>query len=125
MIKYDGPGWRLASDFSKPYYSYLIGDDHWAVEVSKQEWEVLVQAVIELIEQHKKVKNQLMPEEKISLEFEKPPWWALLDGDKNSWSLKLILNGESQNTRSAELYWPIPKAQLITSAMRTMWDSNQ
>ena len=125
MIQYEGPGWRLASDSSKTNYSYLIGGDNWAVEVSKEEWNILIPMVIELIDQHTKLKNQLMPEEKVSLEMEHYPWWALLDGDKNLWSLKLILNGNQQKTRSVELYWPVPNAQFITSAMRLMWDSNQ
>ena len=71
------------------------------------------------------MKNQLLPEEKISLEIDRHPCWAFLEGDKDVWSLKVIIYGDAEKTRGVELYWPIPSAQLITSALRTMWDSNQ
>ena len=66
-----------------------------------------------------------MPEESFSIELEKKPWWVCIDGKNETWSLKLILIGESQDGRSMEMYWPEPIGPVVTSSMRTMWDSYQ
>ena len=63
-----------------------------------------------------------MPEEKLCLEMERLPWWACIDGDSQAWSLQLILQGDANNFRSVEAFWPVPAAQEITTAMRKMWD---
>ncbi|ABX09479.1 DUF1818 family protein [Prochlorococcus marinus] len=126
MIEHEGPGWRLAWDPSKKNYPFLIGGENWAFEVSEREWKILVQIINELIDQHQSLKNQLMPEESISLELERTPCWACIEGNKNSWSLKLILEGDDSDgyqSRSVEMYWPIPIAQMITAGLRKMWDS--
>ncbi len=125
MIEYEGPGWRLVRDSSRKDFPYLIGGDGWSVEISETEWKELIPLIFDLIGQHKNLQDQLMPEEKISLEIERKAYWAHLDGNKDLWSLKIIIDGKEQNNRSLEVYWPIPNAQLITSAMRTMWDSRQ
>ena len=124
MIQQEGPGWRLAKDSSRSNFSIIIGGDRWAIELNSQEWNSLVPIVIELIEQHQKIKTQLMPEESICLEMEKTPWWACLEGDQSSWSMQLILEGNGSDLRGFEAYWPIPAAQAIANAMRTMWDSS-
>jgi len=124
MIQHEGPGWRLAWDSSKDNYSFLIGGENWAFELTQDEWNSLVPIIGDLIDQHKGLKNQLMPEETISIEAERYPWWACIDGNKHNWSLKLILLGKDSERRSMEAYWPIPSAQAITSEMRIMWDSN-
>ncbi len=125
MIDQEGPGWRLAKDPLRQDFPYLIGGEYWSVELSQNEWKILGSTLTDLIDQYENMKNQLMPEEMITLEIERPPFWASLDGKKDLWTLKVILNGKAANVRSVELYWPIPSAQLITSAMRIMWDSNQ
>jgi len=125
MIEYEGPGWRLVRDCSRKDFPYVIGGDGWSVELSETEWKELIPLIFDLISQHKKLRDQLMPEEKISLEIERKECWVYLDGNKELWSLKVIIDGKEKNNRSIEVYWPIPNAQLITSAMRTMWDSRQ
>jgi len=123
MINQEGPGWRLAKDSSKKIFPYLIGGENWAVELSEKEWNVLVTIIFDLIDQHDKLRDQLMPEEMISLEIERPPCWAMLDGKKDLWNLKVILNGNGFTTRSVEFFWPTPCSQLFASAIRIMWDS--
>ncbi len=125
MIDREGPGWRLAKDSSRKYFPYLIGGENWTVELSEDEWNILATSLFDLIDEHEKLKDQLMPEEIISLEIERPPCWACLDGKKDLWNLKVILDGDGFKARSVEMFWPVQTAQLITSAMRTMWDSNK
>ena len=124
MIQQEGPGWRLARDSSRTGFPVIIGGESWALELTEQEWTVLVPVICELIDEHTSLKNQLMPDESISLELERQPWWGCIDGDKDSWSLKLVLEGDGNHIRGIEAYWPKPSAQAIAFAMRTMWDSS-
>ncbi len=123
MIQEEGPGWRLARDTSRTNYSFLIGGEAWAIELTEPEWKTLVNLVNELINQHSQIENQLMDEETIRLELERSPWWGCLDGNKFSWSLKLIFYEEKDDKRGFEAFWPMPASQAMVSAMRTMWDS--
>ena len=63
MIQQEGLGWRLERDTSKKKFSFLIGGDNWAVELSEYEWESLCPVVLNLIDQYEKLKSQLMIEE--------------------------------------------------------------
>tara|TARA_Y100001968_G_scaffold325513_1_gene366871 strand:- start:1745 stop:2122 length:378 start_codon:yes stop_codon:yes gene_type:complete len=125
MFEKEGPGWRLAKDSSRGNFSVLIGGNGWAIELTKKEWESLFLLIKELVDQYKSAQISLLDEEEISLEMERSHWWACIEGTKNNWSLKLILKGDEEHKRGAEMYWPIPAAQLFTSAMRIMWDCSQ
>ena len=63
-----------------------------------------------------------MDEESISLELEQLPWYIELKGKKNQWSLRFIFDSQDQ-TRSFEMYWPIPIAQYLFSEIKKMWES--
>ncbi|KGG14811.1 MULTISPECIES: DUF1818 family protein [unclassified Prochlorococcus] len=123
MIQREGPGWRLERDELRTGFPVLIGGENWAVELSSNEWQSLNGVILDLIGQYEQLKSQLMPEEKVFLEIERLPWWACIDGNSENWSLKLILSAEGTDKRGLEVFWPIPVAQVIVSAMRTMWDS--
>ena len=123
MIQHEGPGWRLARDTSRRTFPVMIGGDGWALELTEEEWISLIPLINDLIKQHTQIEKQLMQEESIFLEIERQPWWGCLDGDRHSWSLKIVLDGDDESSRGFEAYWPIPAAQAITSAMRTVWDT--
>ncbi len=120
MIQHEGPGWRVARDSSRGYFSVIIGGEGWAFELNEKEWISLTSLVEELIDQHKKLQSQLMPEEAICLEIGRESWWGCLEGNRELWSLQLVLEGSDQYLRGFEAFWPIPAAQSITSAMKTM-----
>ena len=124
MIKEEGPGWRIIRDSSRNNFSTLIGGESWAIELNQAEWEVLVKVVIDLSDQYKGVKDQLMGDEDITLELERTPWLAILKGDQFGWNLKLILNTTDSLNRGAEVFWPRNVTTFVTNAMRTMWDSD-
>ena len=63
-----------------------------------------------------------MDEEFITLELEQLPWYIKLNGNKDSWSLGFIFESQDQ-TRSFEMYWPIPIAQSLFSEIKKMWES--
>ncbi len=102
----------------------LIGGEQWAIELKNSEWEILVKVVLDLTDQYESVKEQLMNDEDITLELERCPWLAILQGDQYGWNLRLILSGSDLLNRGAEVYWPRNVTKHVAHAMRTMWDSD-
>ena len=121
MVK-DQTRWRLLKDFKKGKYCFLIGVDNWAIELQKNEFHSLYLLLFRVNEQLLSIKNELMDEEYISLELEKPPWYIELQGKKNEWSLRFVFESQDQ-TRSFEMYWPIPIAQNLFYEIKNMWES--
>ena len=124
MIHEEGIGWRLIIDLSKEQFPVLIGGDNAAVELTKKEWNALVPLLIDLLTEFKKYENNSFGDESIILEMQKDIWIACLEGKNDSWSLKIILIGDSLSRRGIEMYWPIQSAQQFVLAMRKMWESN-
>ena len=114
--------WRVLSDFKKGKYCFLIGVDNWSIELNKREFESLYLSLIRINEQLLDIKNQLMDEEFITLELEQLPWYIELDGKKNEWNLRFVFESQDQ-TRSFEMYWPIPIAQNLFFEIKKMWES--
>ena len=121
MIQQEGEGWRLARDLSRGHFCVLIGGASWAVELTDMEWRSLVVLLSELQDQHQSLVSQLMAEESISIELERGVWWGCLDGDRERWSLSIVLTAEFG--RGAEGHWPNPAAAAMVASMRTMLDS--
>ena len=63
-----------------------------------------------------------MDEESINLELEQLPWFIELEGNKNEWSLRFVFESQDQ-TRSFEMYWPIPIAKNLFYEIKKMWES--
>ena len=114
--------WRLLRDFKKGKFCFLIGVDNWSIELQKSEFHSLYLLLLRLNEQLLSIKNQLMDEESITLEIEQLPWYIELDGKKNEWSLRFVFESQDQ-TRSFEMYWPIPIAQNLFYEIKNMWES--
>ena len=108
MVK-DQKRWRLLRDFKKGKFCFLIGVDNWSIELQKSEFYSLYLLLLRINEQLLVIKDQLMDEEYITLEVEKLPWYIQLEGKKNEWSLRFVFESQDQ-TRSFEMYWPIPIA---------------
>ena len=121
MVK-DQKRWRLLRDFKKGKFCFLIAVDNWSIELQKNEFHSLYLLLIRLNEQLLSIKNELMDEEYISLELEQLPWYIELEGKKNEWSLRFVFESQDQ-TRSFEMYWPIPIAQNLFYEIKKMWES--
>ena len=121
MVK-DQKGWRLLRDFKKGKFCYLIGVDHWLIELQKNEFYSLYLLLLRINEQLLVMKNELMDEEYITLELEQLPWYIELEGKKDEWSLRFVFESKDQ-TRSFEMYWPIPIAQNLFNEIKNMWES--
>jgi len=118
----DQKRWRLFRDFKKGKYCFLIGVDNWSVELQKSEFYSLYVLLLRLNQQLLSIKNELMDEESINLEIEQLPWFIELEGKKNEWSLRFVFESQDQ-TRSFEMYWPIPIAQNLFYEIKNMWES--
>ena len=118
----DQKRWRLLKDFKKGKFCFLIGVDNWSIELQKSEFHSLYLLLIRINKQLIGIKNELMDEEFITLELEQLPWYIELEGKKNEWSLRFVLESQDQ-TRSFEMYWPIPIAKNLFYEIKKMWDS--
>ena len=121
MVK-DPKRWRLLGDSKKGKFCFLIGVDNWSIELQKSEFYTLYTSLLKINKQLLGIKNELMDEESITLEFEQPPWYIELEGKKNEWSLRFVFESKDQ-TRSFEMYWPIPIAQNLFYEIKKMWES--
>ena len=114
--------WKLLRDYKKGKYCFLIRVDNWAIELQKSEFHSLYLLLIRINEQFLSIKNDLMDEECISLELEQLPWYVELEGKKNEWNLRFVFESQDE-TRSFEMYWPIPIAQNLFYEIKNMWES--
>ena len=114
--------WKVLRDFKKGKFCFLIGIDNWSIELQKSEFYSLYLLLLKINEQLSGIKNELMDEESISLELEKLPWYVELKGKKNEWSLRFVFESQDQ-TRSFEMFWPIPIAQNLFYEIKNMWES--
>ena len=121
MLK-DPKRWRLHRDFKKGKFCFLIGVDNWSIELQKSEFDSLYLLLLKINEQLSSIKDELMDEESITLELEQLPWYVELNGKKNEWSLRFVFESQEQ-TRSFEMYWPIPIAQYLLYEIKKMWES--
>ena len=121
MVK-DQKRWILLKDFKKGKFCFLIGVDNWSIELQKDEFYSLYLLLLKINEQLLVIKDELMDEEFISLELEQLPWFIQLEGKKNEWSLRFVFESQEE-TRSFEMYWPIPIAQNLFYEIKNMWES--
>ena len=114
--------WRVLKDFKKGKFCFLIGVDNWSIELQRSEFKSLYILLSRINDQLLVIKNELMDEESITLELEQLPWYVELEGKKNDWSLRFVFESQDQ-TRSFEMYWPIPIAQNLFYEIKKMWES--
>ena len=120
MIERDGEGWRLAWDGSRQPFSVLVGGDGWAAELTRQEAEALRNALADLVAQHRGLIDQLMAEESIELELERDPWWLAIEGDRNAWSLRVMLSPAPEQ-RAMEGSWSTAAAGPFSQALQQLF----
>ena len=118
----DQKEWRLLKDFKKGKFCFLISVDNWSIELQKSEFVSLYFFLLKVNKQLSDIKGELMDEELITLELEQLPWYIELEGKKNEWSLRFVFESKDQ-TRSFEMYWPIPIAQNLFYEIKNMWES--
>lgn len=116
VLHREGEGWRLGFDPSRQPFSVLIGGAGWAAELTAAEAAGLRHGLARLVRQHAELCDQLMAEEEIELELESGPWWVALEGDRLSWSLRLILTPQA-GQRALELSWGPAASAALAQAL--------
>lgn len=115
MLVQEGEGWRWLEDSARHPFSVVIGGQGWASELTAEEAQGLGHALVQLVQEHHALASQLMPEESISLELERGPFWIALEGDRNSWSLRFVLT-PGADCRAVEGSWlPGASAALVAA----------
>ena len=114
--------WRLIKDVKRGKFCFLIEVNNWAIELKQDEFELLYKLLVKLDNQLLQIKDELMDEESINLEIEQNSWYAELEGNKYEWNLRLIFES-SEQTRSFQMYWPIPIAKNLLFEIKKMWES--
>ena len=112
----------VIKDFRKGKFCFLIRVNNWAIELQKSEFDSLYNLLSKINKQVFEISDQLMEEELINLEIEQLPWYIELEGKKNEWNLRLVFESQ-ENTRSFEMYWPIPLAETLFYEIKNMWES--
>ena len=122
MVSKQGDNWRLIKDSEKGKYCYLISINNWAIELEENEFNSLYFLLKKINKEMHIIYGDLMEEELITLELENSPWYAELEGTKFEWSLRFVFES-IQETRSFEMYWPIPIAENLSFEIIKMWES--
>jgi hypothetical protein len=89
-----GKGWRLGWNPEAEVYQALVGDDHWAVELTFNEFADLRRLSNQLVSNLQAIADELMEEESIELEAETEHIWVALEGLVDRYSLRFILLGD-------------------------------
>ncbi len=122
MLSKQGVNWRLIKNSEKGLYCYLIRINNWAIELQESEFKTLYQLLKKITSEFQIIQEDLMDEELINLELENLPWYGELEGTKFEWSLRFVFES-IQETRSFEMYWPIPIAENLCFEIINMWES--
>ena len=122
MLTKQGDNWKLIKDVERGKYCYLISIKNWAIELEDNEFDSLYHLLKKINKEMQNIYKDLMEEELINLELENPPWYAELEGTKFEWSLRFVFESKEE-TRSFEMYWPIPIAKNLSFEIIKMWES--
>ena len=121
-MPFEEKNWGLKKDLNKGKYCFLITVDRWSIELKEEEFDSLYKLLIGIDRQLSSIKENLLDEEFINLEIEQLPWYAELDGQKDAWDLRLVFESQEE-TRSFEMYWPIPIAKKLFYEIKKVWES--
>ncbi|MCP9833487.1 MULTISPECIES: DUF1818 family protein [unclassified Cyanobium] len=130
----EGQGWRLVVDPSRTPYTALIGGEGWASELTAAELLALQQAARRLTHQHGALADTLMADEAIDIELEVPigdpraggggSLWLGLRGDRQGWSLQLVLAPEP-GSRGIEGGWSAIASEAFAAALERLRPAEQ
>ena len=98
----EGSGWRVGWDESRPTFKALVAGQHWALELTQDEFGSMKSLATQLAETMAAMAADLMPDEQITLEQENQYLWMEADGFHHSYSLRFIL----LTGRGCEGGWP-------------------
>lgn len=98
----EGTGWRVGWDDTLPPHPALVGNEHWAIELTLGEFQALRRLAQSLAETMAAMAEHVMAEEDLSCEMDSPHVWLEATGSPQSYSLHLLL----LQGRRGEGHWP-------------------
>ena len=98
----EGQGWRIGWDETRNPFKALVGGEHWAIELTQQEFESLQRLTQQLSATMAAMATELMPDEQLTLEQETEQLWVEAEGFHHRYSLRFIL----LTGRGGEGGWP-------------------
>jgi hypothetical protein len=110
-----GEGWRFGVDPGRHPFSVLLGGENWAVELRLLEAEALRDGALQLRSTLAALTDQLMPEECITLEWERDGLWLELEGCLGEASLRFVL--QSHGDRSVEGGWSAAATTVLLAVL--------
>ncbi|MGA1621619.1 MAG: DUF1818 family protein [Synechocystis sp.] len=96
-----GQGWRLGFDPHRSPYSFLIGGEEWAIELTPAEFDDFHRLTQELRRTVLAIAPELMAEETLHCELDSETLWLEIEGYPHAYELRLILH----QGRRAEGQW--------------------
>lgn len=110
-----GPGWRLGWNPQANSYKALVGTDEWAIELTEAEFNDFSRLLQQLSETLEEMTSSLMDSETIACEAETELLWLEVEGEPQSYSLRMIL----YEGRGFEGNWAVGVARELTQAIKT------
>lgn len=109
-----GSGWRIGWDPSRHPYCALLGSDHWAIELTAEEFQDVARLAFQLADTMQHMQQELMDEERISCEAESDRVWVEVEGYPQSYELRFIVLGD----RGVEGQWPAEVVPYLLKALQ-------
>lgn len=109
-----GRGWRVGWDSEAPVFQGLVGDEHWALELTGPEFEDFCRLLLQLKETIVAMEAELMATEAIACEAESELVWMQVEGYPHAYDLSFIL----QRGRSGEGHWPATVVPALVQAVQ-------
>lgn len=119
MQVHEGQGWRLVVDPRRQPFSVLLGGALWSVELTGAEALALADAVALLLDQHRRIADQLMEDEDLELDWERDNLWVGLTVHQGLWSLRFVLVSPA-GLRSVEAGWDEIASPALASALEAV-----
>lgn len=115
----EGQGWRLVVDPHRQPFSVLLGGALWSVELTGPEALALADAVAALLDQHRRIADQLMADEDLELDLERGDLWVGLTMHQSRWSLRFVLESPA-GLRSVEAGWDEVASPALALALEAL-----
>ncbi len=87
------------------------------MELQADEARSLAEGCCRLADELAELSERLMPEEEVSLEFERGPLWLELEGRPQAWRLRFVLTPGAA-ARGVEAGWSEVASQSVVAALR-------
>jgi hypothetical protein len=111
-----GNGWRIGWDADTADFCGLLSGADWAIELTALEWSDFCRLLNQLTDTLALMRQELMEEERISLEAESDLVWLEAEGYPDAYCLRFIL----RTGRRAEGTWTAEAASELVQAIQLL-----